>query len=105
MRKLCCTCRSSSIAALIYTIIVPDMHGQKGDTENYQIAAARIAHLRDSRAAALQGRVAARPLIDGEAKTVCKLGGTAPCDRKTHRFAGSACAKLQEWPNGSMIRP
>jgi hypothetical protein len=29
MRELCCTCRSSSIAALIYIIVVPDMHGQK----------------------------------------------------------------------------
>jgi hypothetical protein len=27
-------------AALIYIIIVPDMHGQKADTGNYQIAAA-----------------------------------------------------------------
>src|SRR5882757_8970891 len=39
MRKLCCACHSSSIAALIYIIAVPDMHGQKVDTENYQIAA------------------------------------------------------------------
>ncbi len=29
MRKLCCACHSSSIAALIYIIVVPDMHGQK----------------------------------------------------------------------------
>src|SRR5258707_7907131 len=36
MRKLCCACHSSSIAALIYIIAVPDMHGQKVDTENYQ---------------------------------------------------------------------
>jgi hypothetical protein len=39
MRKLCCACHSSSIAALIYIIVVPDIHGQKVDTENYQIAA------------------------------------------------------------------
>jgi NADH:ubiquinone oxidoreductase subunit D len=29
MRELCCACHSSSIAALIYIIVVPDMHGQK----------------------------------------------------------------------------
>ncbi len=27
--ELCCACHSSSIAALIYIIVVPDMHGQK----------------------------------------------------------------------------
>ena len=36
MRTLCFACHSSSIAALIYIIAVPDMHGQKVDTENYQ---------------------------------------------------------------------
>ena len=35
MRTLCFACHSSSIAALIYIIAVPDMHGQKVDTENY----------------------------------------------------------------------
>jgi hypothetical protein len=29
MRRLCCACHSTSIAALIYIIVVPDMHGQK----------------------------------------------------------------------------
>jgi len=29
MRELCCACHSNSIAALIYIIVVPDMHGQK----------------------------------------------------------------------------
>ena len=29
MRKLCCACHSSSIAALIHIMIVPDMHGQR----------------------------------------------------------------------------
>jgi hypothetical protein len=29
-------------AALIYIIIVPDMHGQKVDAENYRIAAATV---------------------------------------------------------------
>jgi hypothetical protein len=42
MKKLCCACHSSSIAALIYIIVVPDMHGQRVDTENYQIARTSI---------------------------------------------------------------
>src|SRR5216684_1624616 len=29
MGKLCCACHSSSIAALIYIIVVPDTHGQR----------------------------------------------------------------------------
>ena len=37
---MCCACHSSSIATLIYIIVVPDVHAQKVDTENYQIAAA-----------------------------------------------------------------
>ena len=29
MRKLCCACHSSSIAALIHIMVVPDVHGQR----------------------------------------------------------------------------
>ena len=38
--ELCCAGHRSSIAALIYIIVVPDMHAQNVDTENYQTAAA-----------------------------------------------------------------
>ena len=32
MTALCCACHSSTIAALIYIIVVSNMHGQKVDT-------------------------------------------------------------------------
>jgi len=34
---LCCACHSSTIAALIYIIVVSDMHGQKVDTATYRL--------------------------------------------------------------------
>jgi len=43
MRELCCACHSSSIAAFIYIIFVPDMHGQK--VAQVKIRAPSLAHL------------------------------------------------------------
>jgi len=63
MRKLCCACHSSSIAALIYIIVVSDMHGQKVDTENYQIAARQSPCHRDRRAASALYLPGGSPII------------------------------------------